>query len=227
MTVFVNSKKLKAIQIGAVGTIPEYRNRGFARQLMEYVVDTYQEEFDLFFLFANNSVLDFYPKFGFKPYQEYLFVREANIPDQKFSARKLNFKDQTDYQLLVQLIQNRLPLTQIFGAENYGEITMWHVLNYYRNNLYYIEDENTIVIKQESEKSLEIIDVIFSEPINWEAILPQIIEDNGLKSITYHFPPDQIHYQYGASIEEETGLFILGDVKLNESVIRFPSTAVT
>lgn len=65
MTIIVNGKEYKAIQIGTVMTHPNYRNKGLARKLMDHIIDIYQDQYEFIYLFANESVLDFYPKFGF------------------------------------------------------------------------------------------------------------------------------------------------------------------
>ncbi|WP_332870794.1 GNAT family N-acetyltransferase [Lysinibacillus xylanilyticus] len=70
MTVLVNGKEYKAIQIGTVMTHPNYRYKGLARKLMDHIIDIYQDQYEFMYLFANETVLDLYPKFGFKKVQE-------------------------------------------------------------------------------------------------------------------------------------------------------------
>ena len=65
MNLIVNDKTVNGIQIGAVGTLPEYRNKGLSKYLMDLVLDKYQDSTDISFLFANETVTEFYPKFGF------------------------------------------------------------------------------------------------------------------------------------------------------------------
>lgn len=65
VTLFIDGKNVKAVQIGTVMTHPSYRGRGLSRQLMHTLLGHY-DEVDLFYLFANSTVLDFYPKFGFE-----------------------------------------------------------------------------------------------------------------------------------------------------------------
>ena len=60
----VNGKVKHFLQLGTVMTRKDRRNQGLARKLMEYVLATYRDTCDGFFLFANSSVLDFYPKLG-------------------------------------------------------------------------------------------------------------------------------------------------------------------
>lgn len=62
------------VQLGTVMTGPEYRGRGYCRRLMERVLADCRD-CDGVFLYANDSVLDFYPKFGFQPSREYRYRR--------------------------------------------------------------------------------------------------------------------------------------------------------
>ncbi len=69
----VNGEEKRAIQIGTVMTHPEYRNRGLSKRLMHKVLEAYENRYDFMYLFANQNVLDFYPKFGFKAVSDYPF----------------------------------------------------------------------------------------------------------------------------------------------------------
>lgn len=63
--IIYNGELKKAIQLGGVMTDENYRNKGLIRNLMDTILKEY-EDYDLIYLFANDSVLEFYPKFGFK-----------------------------------------------------------------------------------------------------------------------------------------------------------------
>lgn len=65
------------IQLGTVMTKKEYRGQGLSRRLMEWVCREYGE-CDGMFLWANDSVLDFYPKFGFHRLPEYRYRRTVS-----------------------------------------------------------------------------------------------------------------------------------------------------
>ncbi|MBP3887253.1 MAG: GNAT family N-acetyltransferase, partial [Cellulosilyticum sp.] len=71
----------KIIQLGSVGTWKQYRGEGLSRCLMEYVIQKYKNENDAIILFGNDSVVEFYPKFGFKSTKEYCAVRYINLMD--------------------------------------------------------------------------------------------------------------------------------------------------
>ena len=104
MNILINNKKRKAVQLGALGTLPEYRKQGLSQKLMNHILEKYEDKVDLIFLFANESVLDFYPKFGFRKEIQSIFIAENNIPKPAFSARKLKLENDADYQLLQKLL---------------------------------------------------------------------------------------------------------------------------
>lgn len=42
-------------------THPDYRNQGLAAKLLNHIIGKYEKEYDYIYLFANETVLDFYP----------------------------------------------------------------------------------------------------------------------------------------------------------------------
>lgn len=62
----VDGKDRVGYQLGAVATLESYRRQGLARRLMEWMIDELDKPDQPIILFANNSVLDFYPRFGFR-----------------------------------------------------------------------------------------------------------------------------------------------------------------
>lgn len=75
------------IQIGTVMTNIDYRNKGLAGQLIQHILDDWRDKADAFFLFANSTTVDFYPKFG--------FTRPTNInmwrPFRRLPATSVNW----------------------------------------------------------------------------------------------------------------------------------------
>lgn len=68
-------------QLGTVMTKQEYRNRGYIRAIMAQAQKTCAGA-DGVYLFGNDSVLEFYPKFGFRRGTEYVYSREWNRPSE-------------------------------------------------------------------------------------------------------------------------------------------------
>ena len=227
MDVIISGEKYKAVQIGAVGTIPAYRNQGLSRILMDHVLKKYESEVDLFFLFANEHVLGFYPKFGFKPIPEKIFLFESDIPKGEFSSRKLNLSNFDDYNLLQVLIKERQHITEVFGAENHSAITMWHIFNSYKNSLYYLSGEDSVIIKKEKKNEMHIRDIIYRKPFDVLPALSKIIESETISRIYYYFPPDKLSYPYDIAVDYKSHLFIKSKIELSSDLIKFPETAKT
>lgn len=66
------------LQLGTVMTEEKYRRRGYLRAIMEQIESDYSGKADGMYLFANDSVLDFYPRFGFHESTEYQYSIELH-----------------------------------------------------------------------------------------------------------------------------------------------------
>jgi predicted GNAT family N-acyltransferase len=78
-------------QIGTVMTDPEYRGKGLAAELMNRVIGQYENESEAFYLFANDTVLDFYPRFGFRRMERMeIFTRKRFNTSGEHRFRKLD-----------------------------------------------------------------------------------------------------------------------------------------
>ena len=73
----IAGQRKRLYQLGTVMTYPEYRNRGYIRAIMEEVEKDIADA-DGVYLFANDSVLEFYPKFGFETNREYCCSRAVS-----------------------------------------------------------------------------------------------------------------------------------------------------
>jgi GNAT superfamily N-acetyltransferase len=228
MNTYLNGNHIKAIQFGTVATNPDYRKRNLSRYLMEYVIDKYEKDTDLMFLFANDSVTEFYPKFGFIRKHESVFKITSDIPSPAYNSRKLNIDDTIDRELIVEMIKNRCVTTKLFGAENFGSITMWHLLNVFPNDIYYLEDENAIVLAYESDNELHVHDIISTEIKELNSLLPKVIKNENLNSIHIYFSPDEMNYKYdSAYITDDSPFFVRGKFLEDTIKFKFPSTAQT
>ncbi|WP_423408760.1 GNAT family N-acetyltransferase [Heyndrickxia sp. MSNUG] len=70
----IEGASCRALQIGTVMTHPDYRSKGLSAILMNHILEEYKDQYDFMYLFANDSVLDFYPKFGFERVEESLYT---------------------------------------------------------------------------------------------------------------------------------------------------------
>ncbi|MGE6666933.1 GNAT family N-acetyltransferase [Paenibacillus xylanexedens] len=153
LELIIHGEKKKAIQIGTVMTHPDYRGKGLSTRLMNKVLEEYENKYDYMYLFANESVLDFYPKFGFKPVEEHLFSMNytAKKSPEPANIRKLNVTNAEDLRLIQKLASERLPVSRHFATQHAQGILMFYCLNVFSDDIYYLENENIIVIYQKEE----------------------------------------------------------------------------
>lgn len=91
----INEQIKKYIQLGTVMTHPECQKKGMNGYLINKILEMYSREVDGIYLFANDSVLEYYPKFGFKPIDEYEYYMELSNTESK-EKYVINKVDMTD-----------------------------------------------------------------------------------------------------------------------------------
>jgi len=208
MDIIRQGKEEKAIQIGTVMTHPEYRGRGLSADLMNIVLEEYEKKYDFIYLFANKSVLSFYPKFGFKQFTESRFSIDPDIdksgPD---NIRKLDISTINDFNLIFRLISERRPISRILGVKNDFHLLLFHCLYVFYDSLYYLEDEDALAIfKQEGDRLL-IYDVIGRNEISFSDVFNKIAFP-GTGKVIFHFTPDYTGMDFTCEPYSESLLFI-------------------
>jgi len=185
----IAGKEKKAVQIGTVMTHPDYRNRGLSRSLLEKVLAEYEGEKDVIYLFANNEVVDFYPKFGFEEVDEEEFYM-AYTHKQTVSAtiRKLDGKVIEELRFIESAARKRKPLSQMFSTEGTWGILLFYCLNVFHEQIYYIEEDEIIVIYEIEGNKLHLYDVIASHTVVIENLLTKIANSDTTEVI-FHFTP--------------------------------------
>lgn len=182
----IEGEQKNAIQIGTVMTHPDYRKSGLSASLMNIVLDEYQNKCDFMYLFANQTVLDFYPKFGFNSVTEYQYS-----PSKLDSTgiRKPNCKNVEDVNFIYKFASERVPVSKLFGTENTHSILMFYCLYVFNDDIYYLEGEDVIVIYKKEKSQIDIFDIISKIEINIDEILSKII-DRDTNKIVLHYTPD-------------------------------------
>ncbi|WP_366290915.1 GNAT family N-acetyltransferase [Paenibacillus sp. AN1007] len=189
----IHGEKKNAIQIGTVMTHPDYRKKGLSTHLMNKILEEYENKYDVMYLFANESVLDFYPKFGFKPLEEHLFSMDFHStanPSKSANLRRLDVTDADDLHLIQQFASQRLPVSKRFATNHTPGIFMFYCLNVFNNDIYYLENEKVIVIYQKEDSNIDLFDVVSLNEINMKDIL-NTISDETTEKVTFHFTPDE------------------------------------
>jgi len=205
----VDGQEKRAIQIGTVMTHPDYRNKGLSRELMNRVIEDYENKHDIMYLFANHKVLDFYPKFGFKPVTEYQYSMDFNLNlNKNASLHKLDCQNIDDLHFIHKFVSERQPVSMEFGTKNTTGLFMFYCLYVFSKDLYYIKDENVIVIYQNKKEVLHIYDMVSSEEFDIVKVL-QSIANQETKKIVFHYMPDYKGFSYEKeAFHDDTVLFV-------------------
>ncbi|WP_246017924.1 GNAT family N-acetyltransferase [Mesobacillus subterraneus] len=180
-------EKATALQIGTVMTHPDYRHQGLSARLMNHVLDVYHGKYDFMYLFANSSVLEFYPKFGFELVEEYQYTASGASVNES-ALRKLNVA--RDIELIQRLVYERVLVSRKFSTANSGGITMYHVLNVFNEHLYYHDEEDAVVMFSKENDVFHLYDVISRTPVNLKNILEDAEAD-----VVFHLTPDGMDFE--------------------------------
>lgn len=221
----------KAIQLGAVMTEEHYRNNGLIRKLMDIILKEY-ENYDLIYLFANDSVLDFYPKFGFKKVIEGKYEMDTNnISKLKLNndkVIKLNLENEEHKNIIKRLAKNRSPISQELGIINDSTILNLYCNYEFRDDLYYIKEEDTIIILRRENNVVNLFDIVSLGDFKLDNIILKILRKED-KQIQFNFIPKSKKYEIDFKLEDRTQdtLFVKdGKENLKDGIV-FPKTSHT
>ena len=200
-----NGSVLKLIQLGTVMTDTDYRGKGYARILMEKIMQEFEDRTDGMFLYANDSVLAFYPKFGFCEKAEYQYSRPVKNTTGDVT-KKVPMDTVDDWAKMVKVMKSKAQCGNMTMCQN-EDLFMFYLSQFMRECVYYIESSDTYVIA-EIEGDTLMIHAIFGE-----ASVDDVIASFGsaIRRATLFFSPtDRTGYEETVVDEEDTTLFVKG-----------------
>ncbi|EQB92124.1 GNAT family N-acetyltransferase [Elizabethkingia anophelis] len=207
----IRGEKKKILQFGTVMTDSEYRNRGLSRFLMEQVIADFGEKTDGMLLFANKSVLDFYPKFGFqaaKEYQAFKNIISENLTS-SLEIRKLDMNRREDIELLTRRIENSIPNTQLVLQNS--AVSLLYCYAYpkfgYTNSVYYIENLDTAVVASVEANVLEITEIFSANIIDLQDVIGAFSHEK-FTSVRLGFTPLEKGFEYELLVHDDLVLYI-------------------
>ncbi|MCT3800858.1 GNAT family N-acetyltransferase [Elizabethkingia anophelis] len=212
----IRGEKKKILQFGTVMTDPEYRNRGLSRFLMEQVIADFGEKTDGMLLFANKSVLDFYPKFGFqaaKEYQAFKNIISENLTS-SVEIRKLDMNRREDIELLTRRIEDSIPNTQLVLQNK--AVSLLYCYAYpkfgYTDSVYYIENLDTAVVASVEADVLEITEIFSENIINLQDIIAAFSHEK-FTSVRLGFIPLEKGFEYELLVHDDLVLYISEELR--------------
>lgn len=221
----VNGEVKHLIQLGTVMTDEEYRGQGLNRQLMEEILEEYQGKVDGIYLFGNDSVLEYYPKFGFKPAKEYEYSKAVQKGAHGYEIEKVDMSDEAACQRLYAAITGGCANDGFFMCDNLGLYQFWLVWN--MENVYYVPEAEAYVIAEAENGRLFISQVFGGKELDMDrfAVAVGALVEGGLEEISLGYTPiNKESYTVKEHKEEDCTLFVLGTEleKMLEDKIIFP-----
>lgn len=196
------------IQLGTVMTAPEYRNRGLIRKLMEQIETDYGETTEGWYLFANDTVLDFYPKFGFHKVTEYQAVKKIENAS-KTAVVKVPMETKEDREKFANIIESSVLNSAVEMINNAG-LYMFYLSQFMKDTVYFIESEHTYAIAEVKGGILHLFSVFGDKKVNLDKVIAAFGED--VKEVRLGFTPlDKSGYELIPFRADDTTTFVKGE----------------
>ncbi len=190
MDIVWEGQRKSVLQIGTVMTHPEYRKRGLSARLMNTILEEYEKKYDFIYLFANETVYNFYPKFGFEELKEYQFSSDIDIcPAKPGKIRKLDISNEKDLEIILRLSSERKPISKVLGVTNDQALLLFYCMYVFAEDTYYLEEEDLVILFKQQEDKLHIYDLICNKEVNFKDILNKIASVENTR-VHFHFTPD-------------------------------------
>lgn len=217
-------KLRKYIQLGTVMTDEEYRNKGLSRYIMEIILQDWQNKCDAMYLFANSSVLEFYPKFGFQKENEYQYEMPviSNI-SKTGKIKKLDMLNTYDRDLLKKYYTKSNPFSALLVINNYS-LLMFYCSSIMKDFIYYCEDFDAVIIAAQDGENLICYDIYCDYGKSMPDIVSTVVNPD-INNIIFGFTPkDPDNYSVNTIKDEDAVLFVLKDKEniFTDSKIMFP-----
>jgi hypothetical protein len=226
MNVVLRGESITGWQLGAVGVVPQWRGQGLQRRTMQSLLSTVAEQ-DFVFLFANDTVLDFYPLFGFKRVVESVFAAEHSVEPAGEPLRALSIDRAEDRALLARVAATAAPTSLEFGARDYGGVLLWYWANFYDGCFYYCEAEDAIIVAEHDGVLLRICDVLARTMFDLRSYLPRIAKA-AAQRVEFGFTPGAWWPEARAVADyADSPLFVRGERALPVPPFKFPMLAQT
>lgn len=194
------------IQLGTIMTDRRYRDKGLCRWLIEKVLEDWKDKCDAVYLFANDSVLNFYPKFGFEKALEYQCHKIVN--EKEGMVKKLDMSVEHDRKLLLDTYKFSNPFSDL-PMENNNGLLMFYCSQSMRENIYYIEQYEAVIVAEYDDENLVCYDIFCQGKCTIDDILCTMAHQN-TKIATFGFTPKLINdFKITELQEDGITLFVL------------------
>ncbi|OGO79358.1 MAG: hypothetical protein A2Y23_01070 [Clostridiales bacterium GWB2_37_7] len=221
MTLIINGKEQKAIQIGTVMTDPDYRRQGLAYQLMKKILEDYDDE--LYFLAADDDAKPLYRKCGFESIDENQYI--IDLTGYQRIKDPLKPMDIPPNKML-EIKKQSQPLSSILSARGDEHVFMFYYTLGYRKSIYQLQPDIYVVFEIDGVE-LHLYDILSPKKVNLQEIIEQIISKD-VHMVFCHFAPDQPVKGLKVSLDTSGGWMIrTASKEIYPKLARFPKISQT
>lgn len=227
MTLKKGENVYSAVQIGTVMTHPDYRNQGLAKKLIEHILEKYENKVDVIYLFANESVLDFYPKFGFKRVQELsITIDTLNFKNEKNKGNLSHITITEKRDLVESFVKESVPQSDDIAVVGNTDLLYFYLSIVFKDMLYYSASLDALLILEKDGNTLHLYDVLARAHIPIDKVLNTIVSED-IKQIKLYFNPKESPFgvERVKSFDEDDVLFVKTSKGLFEEVSLLPITS--
>lgn len=218
-----HGKKRTYVQIGTVMTDVKHRNQGLSRILMQKVLEEWKGKCDLIYLFANDSVLNFYPKFSFKAIKEYEYSRKIKIEGTKTDFTKLDMSRKENRDFLFKTVTQSCHFSPLSMYDN-ASLVMFYCSLFMSQDVYYIKEFDAIAIAEFNDRVLYLKDIFCENEVSIDKIILSLANNETNKAILGFTPNDTTSFDENIYLSEGDTLFILDDKwgEFENNKLKFP-----
>ncbi len=185
MNMRILGQEKRLIQLGTVMTDEAYRGRGLIRLLMERIFAEYAD-CDGIFLFANDTVLDFYPKFDFRRGVEHTWSKAVSFAGVQ-TMERVNMEDPHQWQRLKAAMEQSKFCSGCDMLENPG-LPFFYIFAELGDCVYYSRELDAWAIAPRVGEMLHIYSILSPKPVSIDAVAAAF--GSGFDRVELGFAPE-------------------------------------
>lgn len=201
-----DGRQLFCIQLGTVMTEESHRHRGLSRWLMEYILEQWVGRCDLLYLYANDTVTAFYPKFGFEERRQFHCYRSGR-PPADMRAERLSMDKAEHLKLADEKYRQGNPFSRLCMREN-DTLFHFYARRVMKDCVYYSRTHNVLILAEQEADCLWCYDIFGRTEGTLNEILGELCTEEGQKIYLGFIPKESEDFVTEEHIEEDTTFFI-------------------
>ncbi|BAY07792.1 GNAT family N-acetyltransferase [Calothrix sp. NIES-2098] len=207
--------------IHGVATHPEFRRRGYYRQVMNEVLEYCDRRYETLVLTTPQP--EFYLPFGFRVVEEHIFKVKCSSTGSTDGWRTLDVADVADLRLLHRLLETRVPVSHIIGVVKEKAVFF---VNEGSRTLHYAKDLDLIACMEIEDTRLHLFDLVTTQIYPLQKILDRIPQP--IEEVLIYFSPELLNLenlQAFPYVLDEAVLMVRGKFAAEKEKFMLPRSA--